>query len=242
MLYKYRPITDETSRNRLRSILVQNRIYFPSRLNFNDPFDCRVPSFLNVNLRDLRRFLSQRLKGMGLAKTRGDARAMARTINLEQLRNDIQIDVDKAGILSLTERPENLLMWGHYASSHTGVCLEFAVSVHETFFGRAQPVVYSDKRPTFDPNGTEEENVEAALLTKSADWAYEREWRIIDQHIGKANCPFPPELLTGIIFGSSISGADRQQIRKWVSERGLRVSFYNAVLNEREWKLDVVSD
>jgi hypothetical protein len=92
---------------------------------------------------------------------------MARKINLERLRDDIQRDVDNAGILSLTERPGNLLMWGHYASSHTGVCLEFAVSVHETFFGRAQPIVYSGKRPTFVPNGTEEENVQAALLTKS---------------------------------------------------------------------------
>lgn len=239
-LYKYKPLTDETSRNRLRCILVDSHIYFPSRLDFNDPFDCLVPSFLNVNGRDLRRFLSQRLKRMGLV--RRDARAMAGKVDLERLRNCIQSDVDKAGMLSLTERPENLLMWGHYSSSHTGVCLEFAVSADEPFFGRAQPVVYLDKRPTFNPKGTEEENVEAALLTKSPDWKYESEWRIIDQYHGKANCSFPSERLTGIVFGRRVCSADRQQIPKWVSEKGLKLRFYDAALNEREWKLDVVPD
>lgn len=237
-LYKYKPLNDEISRGRLRSILVDNRIYFASRLDFNDPFDCRIPSFFNVEPGELRKFMSRRLKSMGLP--RGNARAAARKMDLRQLREDIQDQVDNAGIFLLTEQRDNLLMWAHYASSHTGICLEFEASIHETFLGRVQPVVYSSKRPIFQPNASDADNVTAALLTKSADWAYEREWRIIDVHAGKRNCEFPPDLLTGIIFGSRTSDADRQQIRKWVSEAGLKLTLYDAVLNEREWKLDIV--
>jgi hypothetical protein len=239
-LYKYKPLTDGTSRERLRSSLVDSRIYFPSRLDFNDPYDCLVPSFFNVEPAEMRRFIRQRLMGMGLRS--GDAKAAARMIDLERTRNDLQDVIDKAGILSLTERPENLLMWAHYSSSYTGVCLEFAVSVHETFFGRALPVCYSEKRLMFNPNGTEVENVNATLLTKSADWAYEREWRIIDHLVGKGPKPFAPELLTGVIFGSRISDGDRQQIRELLSGNGRNVSFYRGGLDEREWKIDVVPD
>ena len=121
-LYKYRSLNDDTSRGRLRSILVDGRRYFPSRLGFNDPFDCLCPSFFNVNRRDLLLFIRQRLKGMGMRG--GDAKASAKKIDLLRLRDDLQGDIDKTGILSLTEKPGNLLMWAHYASSHTGVWLD----------------------------------------------------------------------------------------------------------------------
>ncbi len=159
-------------------------------------------------------------------------RAMAKKINLLRLQQDIQKDVDKAGILSLTERPDNLLMWAHYSSSHTGVCLEFEVSTHELFFGRAQPVIYSNTRPKFNPRGTEEENVEGALLTKSIEWAYEREWRIIDHLVGVANFPFDSSLLKGIIFGARVSDSDRTQIKEWVSNGRMKIDFYQAELHE----------
>jgi hypothetical protein len=119
---------------------------------------------------------------------------------------------------------------------------EYPLSEYDNFFGRAQPVLYSEKRPMFNPNWTVEDIVDAALLTKSVDWAYEREWRIIDHRVGKGPKPFPPKLLTGVIFGSRISDEDRQQIRTWLWGNGRKVSFYRGMLNEREWKIDVVPD
>jgi len=106
-------------------------------------------------------------KGVGMRG--GDAKTSAKKIDLHRLRDDLQGDIDRARILSLTEKPGNLLMWTHYASSHTGVCLEFAVSVNEPSLGRAQPVIYSNIRRRLNSKGTEEENVNPALLTKSAD-------------------------------------------------------------------------
>jgi hypothetical protein len=86
-LYKYRPLTDETSRERLRSILANSSIYFPSRLNFNDPYDCLFPSFNNVKRKDLERYTRQRLKERGL--TGAEAKAKARIIDFERLCTDV---------------------------------------------------------------------------------------------------------------------------------------------------------
>lgn len=38
--YKYRSLSDENQRNRLRQILLEDRLYFPRADQFNDPFDC----------------------------------------------------------------------------------------------------------------------------------------------------------------------------------------------------------
>jgi hypothetical protein len=43
----------------------------------------------------------------------------------------------------------------------------------------------------FNPKSTEWENVTAALLTKSADWLYELERRIIDHEVVKVPRRFP---------------------------------------------------
>lgn len=39
----------------------------------------------------------------------------------------IEILNDEIGICSLSRNPLNLLMWAHYASSHTGFVVEFSV-------------------------------------------------------------------------------------------------------------------
>jgi hypothetical protein len=42
-LYKYRSMNTELEREWVRDILLNNRLFIPTRLNFNDPFDCRIP-------------------------------------------------------------------------------------------------------------------------------------------------------------------------------------------------------
>lgn len=91
----------------------------------------------------------------------------------------------KIGILSLTEDPLNVVMWSHYGDNHTGVAIEFDAR-HRWFnrprtqtdeFLRLRPVNYVDlslRDRTFPQ--VAEENL---LLTKSVEWAYEREWRLL---------------------------------------------------------------
>lgn len=88
------------------------------------------------------------------------------------------------GVLSLSEARDSLLMWSHYAESHTGFLLGFDTA-HAYFNARLGPsdelrhlrrVQYRDARP--GGAMTDLEGVEL-FLVKSIHWSYEREWRVL---------------------------------------------------------------
>lgn len=113
---------------------------------------------------------------------------------------------ERVGILSLTEDSKNLLMWSHYAENHSGIVIEFKAD-HPFFtkekldsgllnvFGK---INYSERRPIVTAELLRELNYQILsptwsgwlsilqqkhdlFFTKSKDWSYEREWRLIRQ-------------------------------------------------------------
>ena len=89
------------------------------------------------------------------------------------------------GILSVTESPNNLLMWAHYANSHQGFVIEFD-STHPFFDQRKSEedelrhlskVIYSKKRPNLQL--LQISSMNEFLLVKSNEWFYEEEWRML---------------------------------------------------------------
>ncbi len=104
-----------------------------------------------------------------LAKVREE---LARTMN------------SNSGLLCLSEVRDSLLMWGHYTDCHQGLVIGFD-SKHAFFstrrgpndeFGYLRQVVYKCRRPNvvlLQSDGAD------FFQTKSSEWAYEREWRIM---------------------------------------------------------------
>lgn len=74
------------------------------------------------------------------------------------------------GSFCLSETAISAPMWSHYGSNGQGVVLEFLLASEFFCANPPQKVRYCRRRPTV-------KNVRAALTTKSADWAYEKEWR-----------------------------------------------------------------
>ena len=88
------------------------------------------------------------------------------------------------GVLSLTEKPSNLLMWAHYSDSHLGYVIEFDSS-HPFFDQRKseedelrhlRKVTYTANRPSLSLHQIEDFN---EFLVKSTEWSYEQEWRML---------------------------------------------------------------
>jgi hypothetical protein len=77
----------------------------------------------------------------------------------------------------LTPFPDSTLMWSHYADNHKGICLEF--STDYSLFGSAQEVQYLSSYPQWSPQALMDKTSPHILLTKSHDWSYESEYRII---------------------------------------------------------------
>ncbi|MDY0278673.1 MAG: DUF2971 domain-containing protein, partial [Acholeplasma sp.] len=105
---------------------------------------------------------------------------------------------DRFGIASLTTRYDDALMWSHYASSHTGICVEYDFKDYIEQLDKASmmlfPVNYSEKRVTIDQSILDKidlKNIEKqgrkdilklfieGLYTKNVVWKYENEWRSI---------------------------------------------------------------
>lgn len=123
------------------------------------------------------------------------------------------------GVLSLTEKNDNLLMWSHYADSHRGFCLCFDATAG--FFNRRRTdndefyhlrkVSYSAKRPS--KSMMDIGSIELFLL-KSDVWSYEYEWRmcsvltdadlVIDQIVPAVHLfAFPCSIISEVIVGAN---------------------------------------
>ncbi|MEA2561406.1 MAG: hypothetical protein QOH06_2910 [Acidobacteriota bacterium] len=176
----------------LEQLLLKNELYLGSPARFNDPFDAKVNAdFSCVAAQDWRRFFMGALKrsqpNLGYPKREKEVTRIMKTGHYKDIArhnaivSDLQAEVDRLGMACFSEIPTSILMWSHYAASHTGVCVQFDHLNPDSLIATAQRVNYSDDyeplRAFLDDEGKQ---VELVFLTKASSWSYEREWRIID--------------------------------------------------------------
>ena len=237
-LYKYRTI-DEDNISRARRIFTNNELFFSSKDQFNDPFDCKFGYSFAASKKEIKKYF-----WASLEKTQPNwNRKKKQHWIIEQLKRLNHDDpilenmlvegtekiISGIGICSLTEVPDDILMWSHYAESHKGFCIKLVDDEKELFIARAQPISYSEEFPIVNPiRDDDNRRLEKSLLTKAKHWKYEKEWRIIDHDNGPGIRIFPPHLLVGVIFGCKMSETHKALLRSWCSNRQMDVSFYQA--------------
>ncbi len=244
-LYKYQacPRDDQDRKEWVRQILVEHQLFFASRRSFNDPFDCVVPSFLEIPGTIVKRFVEESVqRNFPNATDTEKVRMMDKLMSIgavEGLRADLQKDVDVAGISCFSAVRDDILMWAHYADKHRGLCFEFDGSDNCLFFGEAQAVEYEDYTPI--PLG--EDNIRQmirVLLTKAKHWSYEREYRIVRPGEASTKVSYPVELLTGIIFGCMMPRDVRELVKQWAKDGECRLAFFEARPRAAEFGLEIV--
>lgn len=158
----------------------------------------------------------------------------------DMLDNAIAEIIDSAGVLSLSAKPDHVLMWSHYADSHRGICLRFRASSTTPFFGRAQRVVYQVQRPALNVmHDTPHIQSEKALLTKADFWSYEEEWRIVEHDGGPGIHKFPRELLDTVILGAHISPEDQGKVLKWIEQRTTETNVLQTQVDAKNFRLRI---
>lgn len=106
------------------------------------------------------------------------------------LGNAIEFELRKAydlGVLCLSSKFDSPLMWSHYADQHRGICIEFDVSklpagtVRNVNYGESREVSASAVQNWLrDDSAMARQEIErACLLTKSREWGYESEYRLL---------------------------------------------------------------
>jgi hypothetical protein len=123
--YKYRPINQNTDR-----LLKYNELYFSHPDEFNDPYDCKVDSFHKGTHDDWVDFFCRR--NVHPVVARNLIKARLKEGFLKQKKDGILYEgkelFDDGNILRascFSEKRDSLLMWGHYADNHKGICLSF---------------------------------------------------------------------------------------------------------------------
>jgi hypothetical protein len=248
--YRYRSLSGDSLAH-LRRTLCDGEIFFSSPSAFNDPFDCNPNFLFDVNKAKTKKYYEDALCRRSPHLNRQGRRVEAKRVtndpmenftnpeNLHRFREMYDESITKKiGILCLSETPNDILMWSHYADSHRGVCLQF--DTMHTFFQNTHKVIYQEDRPRINPsNQTHLQMTEYALLTKSAHWKYEKERRIIRYQPGAGICQIPAIAVTGLIFGAQTPKDEKELIRSWVVDRATPFELYESHLSNQRFSIEI---
>ena len=251
-LFHYQPF----NRGYLEDTIKCRLIRFSHASAFNDPWDCK-PSFYvpedRAELDRLVRFMyaASMKQTPQVDPAARDAAAKHYSDNPGKLRADLasastefwkQMD-RRYRIYCLSARPDSQLMWGHYADHHRGVCLEF--DVRTTDFNSATEVDYNATYPNYL---LDDDADLSPFYTKSSDWAYEEEYRLVAQEAEDALChvtlmtkddgqfQFSENSLLAVIIGSSATDATKREVEDLV--RGSRILIRKATRVPHRYELN----
>jgi hypothetical protein len=250
VLYKYKDISGDGIKH-VEDMLRNNRIWFSSPLDFNDPFDCCCVYDIQ-NTREeivLRKaeFLAKKGAFRSDALSRAEADIPQHPSEVEKWQEQQAAVLSRraanTGILCLTSICDNPIMWTHYANKHTGICIVFRVrdvdeEQHLDFIAEAQRIVYVDRCPVTNVIRDEGmEIVRKAFFTKAAPYSYETEWRIARYDDGPGLKPMPRGIIGRVILGVKIESAARNRIIKACADYDGRVEIVQARLDPQTYGL-----
>ena len=170
----------------------------------------------------------------------------------EEIFKDMRKRLATVGIFSLSECNDNELMWSHYGANHTGLVIGFGCN-SECLLGNSRhtlQVAYLHDKPVFKSGfknevsffatesggfqsksrvSFEDDVFRAAISTKTPAWAYEREWRYVEEASGMREWPGP---LVSVTFGLKMSADRRRHYRQLIdSSANANVAFFEVKLS-----------
>jgi len=235
-LCKYRTIDSA------KKLLENNSLWFSSPKEFNDPFDCQIVPDTNNTREEIAEFIKKNTFEQLSDEVINDLSTIVFN-EPNRWKDTIESTFDKiinsTGICCFTLNEQNLLMWSHYTDSHKGICLKFDILKDPNFFVYPLPVNYSQDYPIYNHLGNRETIVKDMVLTKSLDWEYEGEIRVLKMN-KNGLIPFKKESLVEIIFGCNTSPKDIAEIIELSNKNHFDVRFKKAEKMQREFGLEII--
>ena len=233
-VYKYREWRNGSHKN----LLLYNELYLASPKDFNDPFDCRIPpNYMDLTPSEIDKYINDlailkfqeiQEKGLDFKSVLNDFEERFKNPReLQKFYNDLLFkEQDKYyGILSLSRRWNSILMWSHYSNCHKGFCVGFWEEKlrNSGYFGKGGIINYDTKFPEIKPKVAKvpSDTIEKTFIqthTKSEDWTYESEYRLVHNYFPKEPEPFEriinidTEVFSEVILGINISQSDKKEI------------------------------
>jgi Protein of unknown function (DUF2971) len=230
LLFKYRSLADQCAEKYAESFVTQPALWFAAAHSLNDPFELRP----------------------------------VHTINGKPLPADISADlnaslIEHAGVCCLSRVNDSIPMWSYYADKHSGFCVGFDAEGLAQVGDLAVEVQYGNAYPTLeflgiDLNRLHEGVTLRHMTTKSSQWAHEQEVRLLSLsrsfyrpqraepaigHHGPGRHVYAAHLLRSVIFGARMDADRRSRVRSWAESRGHGVEFYECLLSQDAFRIDL---
>ena len=247
-LHRYLAI-DEKMEQSLR----ENYLWFADPLEFNDPYDCNMEVDCDCNYEEVLRYLRETNKSQGYNMSDKLLKIKAKKLvddpaEMELLSKKSDMDtVSKLGVCCFSQRDDNLLMWSHYGDKHKGVCLTFDITEDKNLFGKQlfnleYPSIYPKHR--FPADAGKFLALRFLIATKSRDWEYEDEIRVVRDDTNppfRGKVPFNKKSLVGIKFGYKCPLEERTRINTLLIRIGGydHVKFYTANLKKKAFGIEI---
>lgn len=241
--YKYLPIDDSFKEpfdiKGSLSAIKDGTIKFANAKTFNDPFDCYPEVDVNKlsdSIAGNKEFFKKIGSQLGLSPGQRiqEKSKQIKMLETHYLKNPAEILNNHIGICCLSRSPLNLLMWAHYATSHTGFVVEFSIPIKSTTYDDLHclvpfPVEYKKEKPLI----TDRKFFKQQLLIKGLDWEYEQEERVLDFDRGHGIHPYDrKQILKSVIAGMRMSDEDFSVLKKSVEAvnklLGIKVTVHRA--------------
>lgn len=260
-LYHYESFNPEY----LVGVLSQGVLYGSNPSRFNDPWDCK-PVFDTSGLDDPKRYEDhvqwfdaigrKRLPALEEAERQQRINIMrSDRAFLEKMIRDCSSEIAKAiddryRVYCLSPDPTSTLMWSHYSHQHQGICLVF--DTQNDVFGSALKIDYREKYPGLALDSDDDNQVILALLTKSAVWKYEDEYRIIAEERAHAIAKdtlktdnnflvYPAGSLKAVIVGCQANDTSVREVRQIVEKHGRGIAIKRAIRKPNHYSLTITA-
>lgn len=238
-LYRYRPVND-----RELIALQNNHLWLSTFKEFNDPFENKVffdvesivDSYIATNINEK--------KGVNKNQPAYISCIAEMKKIIKNLEDELEIKRNRAFIACFCENYNSLLMWAHYANGHKGICICYRYEDLVKAYGvlNVLPVTYTEnfyKFSTFDEYVNNSQIFIKLCKTKSLEWAYEKEWRLMGGH--RINDPYCPGKIVqtpkpySIYMGAKIDEQRKSQLIGICKEKNIKL--YQMRPSERGYRL-----
>ncbi len=235
-LYKYRRFDVFCLR-----LLTHAKVMYSDPRLFNDPLDCDPTIEVDLDMMDLERLCYRMMRrtqpqnparseignyrylssGYGDFKTQPHAEDTLKCMLAQRIKDELTKEFGTFGVFLLSNRWGSVLMWGHYADHHRGVCIEFDTADVGT--AQFRPVNYRGARRIrasdllkWKRDGSAEAKrqvFDTFFLAKADPWRYEKEWRDIRTESGVKEASLR---VTAVYFGIQCDASVVQSIVKFL--------------------------
>jgi 6-pyruvoyl-tetrahydropterin synthase len=235
-------------------LITHQEIYFARPSSFNDPFDGNIPvrwdlltyeECLQKNLELTQIFHKDKTLEIQkqIAKQITDSKKLWHPDNIKK---ESQEDIDKwdklIGLLSLSEKRDDILMWSHYADFCRGFVVGLRVNslIEDYDFDYLNRVEYQEKYPLITGHHEITERFKTKFFTKSSAWEYEKEWRISKNHIENRVVKIKMETFSEIILGCQMTEKIKEEINEIIKKTfGATVTVYQAIKADENFGLEM---